>query len=266
MNFRDMHKPGDPFILANAWDVGSARMLVALGAQAIATSSSGYAFTRGLPDGGKVRREEAVAHAKDLADHVSVPVSADLEDGYGAEPEDCAETVRQAMAAGLAGCCLEDVSPDGVPYAFDAAVERMKAAIATARSGPRDFVFCARADGVLHGTYDLDEAVRRLRAFEEAGADVLYCPMPGGMDDLKWITAALDAPVNALVAGPWTKTTRTELAEAGVARISLGSTLARATHRLIREAGKAMFEDGDFSVMRGIGSPEVDGYLAKGAG
>ncbi|MEM8850058.1 MAG: isocitrate lyase/phosphoenolpyruvate mutase family protein [Pseudomonadota bacterium] len=264
MTFRDMHKPGDPFILANAWDVGSARMLVALGAKAIATTSSGYAFTRGLPDGGKVGREEAIAHAKDLADHVPVPVSADLEDGYGPDPEDCAETVRQAVAAGLAGCCLEDVGPDGVAYPFEASVERMEAAVAAAHAMPEDFVFCARADGVLHGTYDLDEAVRRLRAFEEAGADVLYCPMPGGMDDLKWITAALSAPVNALVAGPWTKTTRAELAEAGVARISLGSTLARATHRLIREAGKAMFEEGDFSMMRGIGSPEVDGYLAKG--
>ncbi|MEM8824283.1 MAG: isocitrate lyase/phosphoenolpyruvate mutase family protein [Pseudomonadota bacterium] len=265
MTFRAMHKPGDPFILANAWDVGSARMLVALGAQAIATSSAGYAFTRGLPDGGRVGRKEAIAHAKDLADHVAVPVSADLEDGYGPDPEDCAETVDQAAAAGLAGCCLEDVGPDGVPYPFDLAVKRMAAAVAAARAVPDDFVFCARADGVMHGAYNLDEAIRRLRAFEEAGADVLYCPMPGEMADLKWITAALSAPVNALAAGRWTKTSLAEYAEAGVARISLGSALARATHRLIRDAGKAMFETGDFSGLRGLGSPEVDGYLAKGS-
>ncbi len=265
MTFREMHRPGDPFILANAWDVGSARMLVALGARAIATSSAGYAFTRGLPDGGHVGRDEAIAHAADLARHVHVPVSADLEDGYGPDPEDCAATVRAAAEARLEGCCIEDVGPDGMPYPFEAAVARMHAAVAAARAAPDDFVFCARADGVMHGAYDLDEAVRRLRAFEEVGVDVLYCPMPGGMDDLKWITAALNAPVNALAAGPWTRETHAAFAAAGVARISLGSALARATHQVIRDAGRAMFEDGDFRALGGIGAGEVDALLAKGA-
>ncbi|CTQ32999.1 isocitrate lyase/PEP mutase family protein [Jannaschia rubra] len=264
-DFRALHRPGDPFILANAWDVGSARMLVALGAQAIGTSSAGYAFTRGLPDGGRIGREEQIAHAADLADHVSVPVSADLEDGFGPEPADCAATVELAAMAGLAGCCIEDVAPDGTPYSFEASVARMDAAAKAARRARHDFVFCARTDGVMHGTYDLEEAIRRLRAFEEVGVDVLYCPMPGSMDDLKRITAATSAPVNALVAGPWTRNGLAEFAEAGVARVSLGSSLARATQKLIRDAGQEMFDAGDFGRLGGIGGREVDALLKQGS-
>lgn len=265
-DFRALHRPGSPFILANAWDVGSARMLVALGAKAIGTSSAGYAFTRGLPDGGRVGREEAIAHARDLADHVAVPVSADLEDGYGPEPADCAATVEMAALAGLAGCCLEDVSPEGRPYAFEPAVARMTAAATAARRAPHDFVLCARADGVMHGAYDVDEAIRRLRAFAGAGVDMLYCPMPGAMADLARIVAAVDLPVNALAAGPWTATSLAEFAAAGVARVSLGSALARATHRGIRDAGVAMFGAGDFSGLGGIGADEVDSLMATGSG
>ena len=263
-NFRDMHVPGDPVILANAWDLGSARMLVALGARAIGTTSAGHAFTRGLPDGGRVGRAEAIAHARDIARHVSVPVSADLEDGYGPDPGDCGDTVNEAALAGLAGCCIEDVSADGHAYDFAAAVARVEAAAAAARRAPHDFVFCARADGVLRGAYDLDEAVRRLRAFEAAGADVLYCPMPGDLTDLERIVAAVSVPVNALVAGPWTRVTRDAFARAGVARISLGSSLARATHRTIRDAAMAIFADGDFTGLGGIASSDVDDLLAKG--
>lgn len=262
--FRDLHRPGDPFILANAWDVGSARMLVALGAQAVATSSAGYAFTRGLPDGGKVERAEAIAHARDLATHVPVPVSADLEDGYGPRPEDCAETVRLSIEAGLAGCCIEDVSPSGEAYDFDLSVERMAAAADAAKADPA-FVFCARTDGVMHGVYDVAEAILRLQAFERVGVDVLYCPMPGTPGDLARIVKSVSAPVNALAAGPWTQQTRDSFAAMGVARISLGSALARATHQVIRDAGRAMFGEGDFSKLGGIGAGEVDGYLEDGA-
>ncbi|UWQ16637.1 isocitrate lyase/phosphoenolpyruvate mutase family protein [Jannaschia sp. M317] len=261
-SFRDLHRPGDPFILANAWDIGSAKMLGALGAQAIATSSAGYAFTRGLPDGGRVGREEALFHARELVDAVPLPVSADLEDGYGAAPEICAETIRLAAETGLAGCCFEDVAPDFTAYGFDHAVERMQASVEAARDLPADFVFCARADGVMHGLYDIDEAIRRLEAFEAVGADVLYCPMPGGMADLRAITEAVSAPVNALAAGPWTQSVRADFAAAGVARISLGSALARATHRVIRDAAIEMFGAGDFHSLGGIGAQEVDDLLA----
>lgn len=265
-DFRALHRPGDPFVLANAWDVGSARMLVALGAKAIATTSAGYAFTRGLPDGGRIGREEAIAHARDLAAHVAVPVSADLEDGYGPEPADCAATVELAALAGLAGCCIEDVAPDGTPYGFEVSVARMKAAAMAARRARHDFVFCARADGVMLGRYGVDEAIARLRAFAEVGADVLYCPMPGEMADLERIVGSVAAPVNALAAGDWTTTSLAEFARVGVARVSLGSALARATHRTIRDAGAAMFGAGDFSGLGGIGSEEVDGFLAAGTG
>ncbi|CTQ50604.1 isocitrate lyase/PEP mutase family protein [Jannaschia donghaensis] len=264
-DFRALHRPGSPFILANAWDVGSARMLRALGAQAIATSSAGYAFTRGLPDGGRVPRSEAIAHAKDLAHHLKCPVSADLEDGYGPEPSDAGDTVAEAARAGLAGCCIEDVAADGSAYGLEVSVARVAAAVAEARRASHDFVFTARADGVMTGAYDLEEAIARIRAFAAAGADVLYVPMPETIEGLARICASVDAPVNALAAGPWTQTTRAEFAEAGVARISLGSALARATHQTIRDAGQAMFGSGDFTNLGGIGSGEVDGYLEDGA-
>ncbi|SDY95615.1 2-Methylisocitrate lyase, PEP mutase family [Jannaschia faecimaris] len=264
-DFRALHQPGNPFILANAWDVGSARMLRALGAQAIATSSAGFAFTRGLPDGGRVSRTEAIAHAKDLANHLKCPVSADLEDGFGPEPSDAADTVAEAARAGLAGCCIEDVDADGAAYGLTVSVARVKAAVAEARRANHDFVFCARADGVMTGAYDIEEAIARIQAFEAAGADVLYVPMPETLEGLTRICAAVTAPVNALAAGPWTQTTRDEFAAAGVARISLGSALARATHQTIRDAAHDMFGAGNFTKLGGIGSGEVDGYLEDGA-
>ena len=264
-SFRDMHRPGRPFVLTNAWDVGSARMLVAAGARAIATSSAGYAFTRGLPDGGAVGRDDAIAHAADLAAHVTVPVSADLEDGYGPEPADAAETVRLAALSHLAGCCIEDVDGQGAPYTMAAAVARIENAVVQAREAPRDFVLCARADGVMHGAYDLAEAIDRLLAFEAAGADVLYCPAPGTPDDLRRIVEAVRAPVNALAAGAFLKLTLGDFAQIGVARVSLGSSLARATHAVIRDAGAAMFGDGDFTRLGGAGGAEIDALLERGS-
>ena len=263
--FREMHRPGDPFVLANAWDVGSARMLVAAGVEAIGTTSAGHAFTRGLPDGGRVGRAEAIAHAADLAAHVRVPVSADLEDGYGPEPSDAGDAVAEAVRAGLAGCSIEDVGANGRPYGLAAAVARIEAAVGAARAGPGDHVLCARADGVMHGAYDLAEAIERLQAFEAAGADVLFCPLPGTRDDLRRVVDAVSAPVNALAAGPFLRLTRADFAEIGVARVSLGSSLARATHAVIRDAAAAIVARGDFSGLGGAGAAEIDAMLAKGA-
>ncbi|MEM9795843.1 MAG: isocitrate lyase/phosphoenolpyruvate mutase family protein [Pseudomonadota bacterium] len=263
-SFRDLHRPGDPFILANAWDVGSARMLAAMGAKAIATTSAGFAFTRGLADGGVVGRQEAIAHAADLASHLALPVSADLEDGYGPDVADVVETLHQVGAAGLAGCCIEDVQGDGTPYPFAAAVDRIAGAVTAARAASGDVVLCARADGVMHGQYDLDEAIRRLQAFREAGADVLYAPVPGSPDDLARLVHAVDGPVNALAVGPLAKLSRAEFAEIGVARISLGSALARVTHAAILDAGGAMLA-GDFTA-RGASGAKIDALLAEGAG
>jgi 2-methylisocitrate lyase-like PEP mutase family enzyme len=260
MNFREMHKPGDPFILANAWDVGSAKMLAALGAKAIGTSSAAHAFTLGRPDGGKVNRDEALAHAQDLMAAVNVPVSGDFEDGFGEAPEICAETVRLSGEVGLAGICIEDtIETSDRVYDFDLAVERVRAAASAARALGDDFFFVARADGVMTGAYDIDEALRRIRAFDAAGADGLYVPMPKTMDDLKRVIDATDKPVNVLAAGPYAKHTLAEYAALGAGRISLGSALARATHRVIHDASLSMFGDGDFTALStGIPGTEVD--------
>lgn len=266
--FRALHVPGDPFVLANAWDLGSARMLAALGAQAIGTSSAAYAFTLGRPDMGRVTRDEALAHAEALVAATPLPVSGDFENGFGDAPDAVAETVRLSCEAGLAGLSIEDTAPpDGAAYPFDLAVERIRAAAAAARACPRDLVLVARADGVMTGVYDLEDGIRRLQAFEAAGADCLYLPMPPSMDDVARICASVTKPVNAIAAGPFTAATRADFARAGVARISLGSALARATHRLIRDAAEAMLgPGGDFSVLsRSIPGAEVDALLARGA-
>lgn len=248
--FRAQHQPGNPFILANAWDVGSALMLQGMGAKAIATSSAALAFTLGTRDMGHITRDQALAHAQDLIAVLDVPLSGDFENGFGEDPETCAETVRMAAEIGLAGICIEDTAlPDEAPYDFDLAVERIRVAAAAARALPGDFFFVARADGVLTGQYDMDEAIRRLQAFEAAGADGLYAPAPANPQDLKRICDAVNIPVNALAAGPSTKLPLSEYAAAGVARVSLGSALARATHRMIRDIGVDMLENGDFSAL-----------------
>ena len=264
MTFRDLHRKGDPFILANAWDAGSARMLAALGAPAIATSSAAHAFTLGRPDGGTVTRDEALAHAEALVAAVSVPVSGDFENGFGHSPEDCAETVRLSAEVGLSGISIEDAAlPDDRAYPFEEAVERIRAAAAAARALPRDFVLVARADGVMNGHYDIDEALRRVRAFDEAGADCLYVPLPATVEDLKRVIAATAKPVNVLVAGPlYSPISRADFAAMGAARLSLGSSLARVTHRAIRDAARAMFGAGDFSPLsKAMPGGEVDALL-----
>ncbi|WGI20896.1 isocitrate lyase/phosphoenolpyruvate mutase family protein [Amylibacter sp. IMCC11727] len=249
--FRALHQPGNPFILANAWDAGSAKMLAALGAQALATTSGGHAFTLGRPDMGTVTRDEALAHAQDLVAATPLPVSGDFENGYGDAPETVAETIRLACEAGLAGCSIEDTAFDtDTAYAFDFAVERIKAAVAATRALPRDFVLVARADGIMNGYYDVEEAIRRLQAFDAAGADCLYAPFPKSVDDLRRIVACTDKPINALTAGPvFSKVTRADYAAMGVARISLGSALARVTQQSLIDAATPLLAAGDFSTL-----------------
>ncbi len=264
MSFRDLHTPGDPFILANAWDAGSAKMLAALGAKAIATSSAAHAFTLGRPDGGTVTRDEALAHAQDLIAAVDVPVSGDFENGFGHAPETCAETVRLSGEVGLAGICIEDAAfPDDAAYPFSEAVERIHAAAAAARALPNDFFLVARADGVMNGHYEIDEAIRRVQAFDAAGADGLYVPLPKTMDDLKRVIAATSKPVNVLVAGPYAKHSRDFYAALGAARLSLGSALARVTHKAIHDAAMQMFGDGAFDTLtQGMPGGDVDTLLS----
>lgn len=264
-SFHALHQAGC-FVIPNPWDAGSARMMAALGASALATTSAGFAFTLGRPDMGNVTRDEALAHAEAIVAATPLPVSGDFENGFADAPDDVAETVRLAAEAGLSGCSIEDtMMMDGSPaYEFDLAVERVRAGASAARALGRPFIFCARADGVLNGAYDTEEAIRRVQAFEKAGADLLYVPMPPDMASLKRVVDSVSKPVNALAAGPFVRHSVDEFAALGVRRISVGSAIARATHRVIADAVTAMLDQGDFSPLaRGIRG--VDDMLLKGA-
>lgn len=261
--FRALHQPGNPFILANAWDIGGAKLLAGLGAQAIGTSSAAHAFTLGRLDA-SITRDEALAHASDLVAATPLPVSGDFEDGFGEAPDYVAETVRLSAEAGLAGISIEDAfGSDADAYGFDLAVERIRAAASAARALKGDFVLVARADGVMNGRYDIEEALRRIRAFDQAGADCLYVPIPNSIDDIKRVCQATSKPVNALAAGPYTIYSRDDFAAIGVGRISLGSALARATQRLIYAAATEMFGAGDFNALGGSAdtNAEIDKLL-----
>ena len=261
--FRALHRPSDPFILANAWDIGSAKLLAALGAEAIGTSSAAHAFTLGRTDG-NISGDEALTHAADLATAVNLPVSGDFEDGFGQAPDTVAETIRLAAEAGLAGISIEDTpGAADTPYDFDLSVDRIRAAASAAQALPKDFVLVARADGIMNGKYDIEEALKRLRAFDLAGADCLYAPIPKSTQDIARICAATTKPVNAIAAGPYLATSRADFAALGVARISLGSALARATHGLIHEAAKAIFVTGDFSSLKSpVSGPTIDALIS----
>ncbi|SFR37841.1 2-Methylisocitrate lyase, PEP mutase family [Yoonia tamlensis] len=261
--FRELHISGDPFILANVWDKGSAKMLQSLGAKALATSSAAHAFTLGRVDGGTLTRDEALSHASDILSVATVPVQGDFENGFGDSPEDCAETVRLAAEIGLAGICIEDTAlPGDAPYDYDLAVARIRAAASAARALPQDFVLTARADGVMIGRYDTAAAIKRLQGFSAAGADCLYAPMPPDMAALGRICAAVDKPVNALVAGHFAGYTAAEFAALGVARLSLGSALARVTHRAIYDAATQMFGGGFSQLQNGIDAATIDAMMA----
>jgi 2-methylisocitrate lyase-like PEP mutase family enzyme len=265
--FHDLHQSGC-FVIPNPWDRGSARMMAALGAKALATSSAAHAFTLGRPDMGGVTRDEALAHAQDLVAATPLPVSGDFENGFGDAPDDVAETVRLSGELGLSGISVEDTRmvPGNPAYPFDLAIERIKAGAAAARALGRPFVFCARADGVMNGVYDLAEGIRRLQAFEAAGADLLYIPVPPGRAELARVLASVSKPVNALAAGPLKALTVAELATMGVRRISTGSQIARLTHAAIRDATSAVLTAGSFAPLMGSASgDDIDALLLKGS-
>ena len=249
--FRMLHDGPGAFLIPNPWDVGTAKFLASLGFRALATTSAGYAFSRGLPDGG-VTFDEMIAHCREMVDAVDVPVSADLEHGRGHSPEDAAATIVAAEAAGLAGCSIEDSTgdPAGPIYGFDHAVERVAAAVEAARGLGRDFVFTARAENFLWGRADLDDTIRRLRAFEEAGADVLYAPGLSTIEQVKTVCAAVRRPVNVL-AGP--QFTVDALAQAGVRRVSVGSKLTTAAFGAVNAAAREMLDHGRFDLASGGG-------------
>jgi len=240
--FAALHAAGC-FVLPNAWDAGSARLLAGLGAVALATTSAGAAWAMARPDSG-ISRAEALENARAiLAQAGDLPVSADLEDGYGPGAEDCAATVREAAAAGLVGCTIEDTTRDPAApiHGFDAAVARVAAAVRAARALPHPFVLTARTENFLHGRPDLDDTIRRLVAFAEAGADCLYAPALPDMDAIRRVVAAVaPKPVNVLLGPRSGLVPLAELAEAGVRRVSVGGQFARAAYARALELGQAL--------------------------
>ena len=241
--FRQLH--ASTFVIPNPWDIGTAKLLAAFGFRALATTSAGYAFSRGLPDGG-VGFEAMIHHCRELVAATGLPVSADLEKGKGDSPERAAETIFAADAAGLAGCSIEDFSGDAAKpiYDFSHAVERVAAAVEAARALKRDFVFTARAENFLHGRPDLDDTVRRLQAFEAAGADVLYAPGLTDIDTVRAVCSAVTKPVNVLAVPRFSVA---ELAAAGARRISLGSKLTNYTFGMLEKAARQILEEGSFA-------------------
>ncbi len=241
--FLELHHGRRPLLLANAWDVGSARLLAAAGFQAIATTSSGHAASLGRLDY-EADRAESLAHAASLAAAVEVPVSADLEDCFAEDPAGVARTVQAAFDAGLAGCSLEDWNPRRQQlYSLQEGVERVAAAVEAARSrGP--FVLTARAENHLRGNDDLADTIARLDAYRQAGADVLYAPGLVERDDLAALVDSLDGPVNVLVR-PGCPTVE-ELAELGVARVSVGGSFAFVAYAAALDAAGELLEDGTY--------------------
>lgn len=242
--FRALHQRGGLFVLANPWDAGSAKMLAHLGFEALASTSAGLAFALGRRDAeGAVSREEALANARAIIEATPLPVAADLENGYGDAAEDCAETIRLAAACGLVGGSIEDATgrADAPIYPLELAVERISAAVEAARALPFSFTLAARAENFLHGRVDLDDTIRRLVAFAEAGADVLYAP---GLKTRAEIAAVVSAvaprPVNVLVGSPALQLGLDELAELGVKRVSVGSNLARVAYGAFFHAAEAL--------------------------
>jgi len=249
--FRSLHYRPEPLIVANPWDAGTARILTSLGFEAFSTTSGGLAITLGRRDGtASVTRDEALANARAIVAATHLPVAADLENGYGHSPEDAAETIRLAAEAGLVGGSIEDATTDPANpiYDFNHAVERVAAAAEAARSLPFPFMFVARAENYLHGNADLDDTIRRLQAFEKAGAEVLYAPGLTRPEDIRAVCAAVGKPVNVLAAlkgAPHLSVA--ELASLGVRRISLGSALGRAAISAFIRASGEIIEKGTFT-------------------
>jgi 2-methylisocitrate lyase-like PEP mutase family enzyme len=249
VGFRELHIKGSPLIMPNPADQGSARILASIGFSALATTSGGYAATLGRPDYG-VCRDEAISHAAGIVSSVDVPVSADLENGFGDRPDDVATTVRSAVEVGLAGCSIEDFTTRAdVPlYPIGEATERVAAAAEAARHGPGPgLVLTARAENYLRGQPDLAATIRRLVAFQEAGADVLYAPGLADLSEIRALVSAVDLPVNILLVpgGPGVA----ELAGAGVARISVGSAFHNVALGALARAGRQLLEEGSCAWM-----------------
>jgi 2-methylisocitrate lyase-like PEP mutase family enzyme len=242
---RDLHT-GEPFVIPNPWDAGSAKMLASLGFKALATTSSGFAFTLGRPDGGATL-DEVCEHVSVVDAATALPVSTDLENGYGPRPEDAGEAIRRVAAAGAVGGSIEDYDPDDGLYEAGFATERVAAAVEAARELDFPFTLTARAENFLRGNPDLDDTIARLQAFEEAGADVLYAPRLKTIDQIEAICSAVSKPVNVL--GQFGGPSIDAIFAAGAQRISIGGWLSWVAYGAAYEAAKGV-ANGDIDALR----------------
>jgi len=247
---RALHERDGVFIIPNAWDAGSAKLLASLGFEALATTSLGLANALGKVDGsGAVSRDEILSNCAQIAQATSLPVSADLENCYADEPRAAARMITDAAHAGVVGGSIEDATGDAAKpiYEFALAVERVQAAVQAARALPFSFVLTARADGLLHGQHDLDDIIRRLQAFEKAGADVLYAPGLRDLATIRSVTSAVRRPVNVVMSAGDPGMTAAQLGEAGVRRISVGGALSRLAFAAVMKAAQEMKAQGGFT-------------------
>jgi 2-methylisocitrate lyase-like PEP mutase family enzyme len=248
--FQAMHARAGAFVIPNPWDAGTARMLAGLGFEALTTTSAGLAFTLGRHDG-EVSREETLANAKAIASATDLPVAADLENGFGDSPEAAAETIRRAAETGIVGGSIEDATrdPRHSLYDFQHAVERIAAAAEAAHALPFPFMLVGRAENYLHDRPDMDDTIRRLQAFEAAGADVLYAPGLTRLDDIRTLCASVKKPLNVLVGMKDASFSVARLAALGVRRISLGGALTRTALGALLHAAREIRERGTFSFL-----------------
>ena len=264
--FRSLHERDGAFVIPNPWDIGSASMLAGLGFEALATTSSGHAYSMGCDDG-ELTMAQKLAHCRALCASTDLPVSADLEKCFADDPDTAAKNLRAFAESGIVGASIEDYSGDANKpiYDFELAVERVHAAVEVTQTLDFDFILTARAENLLHGHNDVDDTIKRLQAFEAAGAQVLYAPGLKTLDQVRLVTGALQRPVNVLA--PMMKgVTVTELAQAGAKRISVGGALARAAFAALISAGEEMRDLGTFAWTRSMASGEkIEKLLSRDA-
>ncbi len=263
--FRALHEQSGAFVIPNPWDICSARILAAMGFKALATTSAGMTHALGMPDGA-VSRAAALAPCNDIVAATPLPVSADLEKGFGDAPGIVFETVTAAAAIGLAGCSIEDHTgtPDAPIFEMALAVERIEAASEACRQLPEDFVLTARCENLLWGRTDLDDVIRRLQAYEAAGADVLYAPGLHDLSAIREVCAAVSKPVNVVMETQRTSFSVDELANAGVKRISVGSALALLAYGSLIAAARDIAQSGTFDFLENVMDfAELDAFFKQ---
>jgi len=267
--FRALHERPGVFIIPNPWDAGTAKLLASLGFEALATTSLGFANSLGRADGtGAVRPDEVLENCRTIAEATDLPVNADLENCYADEPRAAADMIRLAADAGVVGGSIEDATGDPTQpiYDFSLAVERVQAAVEVARSLPFAFMLTARAENLLHGRPDLDDTIRRLQAFEKAGADVLYAPGVRDLATIRTVVASVKRPVNVVMSAADPSLTAAQLGEVGVKRISVGGALSRLALAAFLRGAREMKETGAFTWVRDtVPSRELKTVFSRGA-